>query len=514
LFQDLVAYVRDSGIRRNDSAKNMKKFYITTSIAYTNASPHIGFALESIQADVLARYHRSQGVDVYFLTGTDEHGSKIAQAAEAKGKTAKEFVDEISGEFKDLKKVLNLSWDGFIRTSDKKQHWPAVHAIWNKLQEQGDIYKKTYEGLYCTGCEAFYTEKELEDGNCPIHKKPAESVKEENYFFKLSKYSQEIEHRIKNNELRIVPESRKNEILSLLKEGLTDISVSRPADKVHWGIPVPGDESQLIYVWIDALTNYVSGIGYGIEDKKDRERYETYWPADVHLIGKDILRFHAGIWPGILLAAGLPLPKSIYVHGYILHGGQKMSKSLGNVVSPMELVEKYGADPVRYFLLREIASTEDGDYTEEKFISRYNGELANGLGNFSARVLTLASKEDFELSTEEYGTLIDDSIKHRIADAERTIKEKVDAFRLHEAIGAIWEVVTFGDLYVNEMTPWKLEGEEKKKAMANLLFILESVTQLLESFLPDTAEKIAKNIERNNGRMEITKGENLFPRLQ
>ncbi|EKD23619.1 MAG: hypothetical protein ACD_81C00212G0003 [uncultured bacterium] len=492
----------------------MKKFYITTSIAYTNAAPHIGFALESIQADVLARYYRAQGVDVYFLTGTDEHGSKIAQAAEAKGKTEKEFVDEIAEEFKDLKKALNLSWDDFIRTSDKKKHWPAVNAIWEKLAAQGDIYKKTYEGLYCTGCEAFYTEKELEEGSCPIHRKPAEQVKEENYFFKLSKYSKEIEERIKSGELRIVPESRKNEILSLLKEGLTDISVSRPADKVHWGIPVPGDASQLIYVWIDALTNYISGIGYGREDKKDEELYNTYWPADVHLIGKDILRFHAGIWPGILLAAGLPIPKSVYVHGYILHDGQKMSKSVGNVVSPVELVEKYGADAVRYFLLREIASTEDGDYTEQKFRDRYNGELANGLGNFSARVLTLASGEDVVMTEDEYEAFVDESVKHRIKDAERTIKEKVDAFRLHEAVGALWEVITFGDLYVNEMKPWKLEGEEKKKVMANLLYILEAITNMLAPFLPETAEKIAKNIQHHGKKMEITKGENLFPRLQ
>ncbi|KKU75329.1 MAG: Methionine-tRNA ligase, partial [Candidatus Wolfebacteria bacterium GW2011_GWA1_47_6] len=233
----------------------------------------------------------------------------------------------------------------------------------------------------------------------------------------------------------------------------------------------------------------------------------------VHLIGKDILRFHAGIWPGILLAAGLELPKSIYVHGYILHGGQKMSKSLGNVVSPKDLVEKYGSDPVRYFLLREIASTEDGDYTEEKFISRYNGELANGLGNFSARVLTLASKEDFSLTEEEYESLREDSVKHRIADAERTIKEKMDTFRLHEAIGVVWEVITFGDLYVNEMRPWSLEGDEEKKVMANLLFILESIAKLLMPFLPQTAEKIAGNINRLEKNLEITKGDNLFPRL-
>lgn len=491
----------------------MKKFYITTSIAYTNAAPHIGYALESIQADTLARYYRSQGVDVHFLTGTDEHGTKIMQTAELQGKEPQKFADEISQQFKDLKKTLNLSWDDFIRTTDKDMHWPGVYEIYRRVKENGDIEKRTYKGLYCVGCEAFMTEKELVDGKCPIHKKEPQVLEEENYFFLLSKYGKEIEHKIRNNELHVVPEARKNEILSFLSEGLRDISISRPKDKLSWGIPLPDDESQVFYVWFDALTNYISAVGLGKEDKKSQEMLEQWWPADVHLIGKDIIRFHATIWIGMLLSAKLPLPKTIVAHGFITSEGQKMSKSIGNVVSPVELVEKYGIDPTRYFLLREIATTEDGDYTEQKFRDRYNGELANGLGNFSARVLTLASKEGEEMTEEEYEALIDDSVRHRIADAERSIKEKMSEFRLHEAIGLVWEIITFGDLYVNEMKPWTLEGEAKKKTMVNLLYILESITKLLDPFLPETAQKIAKSISRREGKIEITKGENLFPRL-
>lgn len=492
----------------------MNKFYITTSIAYTNAAPHIGFALESIQADVLARYHRAQGADVRFLTGTDEHGTKIMQTAELQQKDPKEFVDEISKEFRGLKELLDLSWDDFIRTTDKDMHWEGVYEMYHRAKKNGDIEKRTYKGLYCVGCEAFVTEKELVDGKCPIHCKEPQALEEENYFFLLSKYGKEIEDKIRSNQLRIVPEARKNEILSFLSEGLKDVSISRPKDKLSWGIALPDDETQVFYVWFDALTNYISAVGLGKESEQAKELLARWWPADVHLIGKDIIRFHATIWIGMLLSAKLPLPKTIVAHGFITSCGQKMSKSLGNVVSPVELVEKYGSDATRYFLLREIPTTDDGDYSEQKFRDRYNGELANGLGNFSARVLTLASKDDFMLSEEEYEALVEDPVRHRIVDAERTIKEKMDAFRLHEAIGAIWEVITFGDLYVNEMKPWTLDGDEKKKVMANLLFILESITRLLEPFLPKVADKIAQNVTRVNGRMAITKGENLFPRLQ
>src|SRR3989344_53768 len=325
-----------------------KKFYITTSIAYVNAPPHIGFALESVQADVLARWHRQQGEEVFFVSGTDEHGAKIVRAAEAAGKAPQELVDANAQEFKNLKKTLNLSWDGFIRASDQKTHWPVAQELWRRLEASGDLYKKRYSGRYCVGHEAFITQKDLKDGRCDLHKKEPETIEEENWFFKLSNYTKEIESRIRNNELRIVPESRKNEILALLEEGLEDVSFSRPRKDLDWGVPVPEDDTQTMYVWADALSNYISGYG-GIKAWEEH-------PADVHCIGKDILRFHGAIWPAMLLSANLPLPKNIFVHGFITVDGEKMSKSVGNVIDPFELVKRYGTDAVRYYLLREIPS--------------------------------------------------------------------------------------------------------------------------------------------------------------
>ena len=310
----------------------MNKFYITTSIAYVNAPPHIGFALESLQADVLARWRRQKGEEGFFLTGTDEHGAKIARAAEVAGKTPRELVDENAEKFRELKKSLNLSWDNFIRTSDEKVHWPVAQELWRRLEKAGDLYKKSYQGLYCVGHEAFVTQKDLENGKCRDHQKEPEIIEEENWFFRLSKYSEVIKEKVESGELKIVPETRKNEILSLLREGLEDISFSRPSKDLSWGVPVPDDDTQTMYVWADALSNYISGRG-GISE------WEKH-PADIHLIGKDILRFHAAIWPGMLLSAGLPLPKAIYVHGHILSNGQKMSKSLGNVVDPFEFAGK------------------------------------------------------------------------------------------------------------------------------------------------------------------------------
>jgi len=366
---------------------------------YTNSPPHIGFAFESIQADVLARYHRLLGEDTVFLTGTDEHGTKVAQAAKEAGKKPKEFVDEIAEKVEELKRILNLSNDDFIRTTDQKRHWPAVKKVWLKLKETGDIYKKKYQAFYCSGCEAFITKKDLVNGKCAIHQTEPEIIDEENYFFRLSKYSKAIEKSIEKDELKIIPETRKNEILSFIKQGLEDVSFSRPREKLQWGIPVPDDESQTMYVWADALTNYISALGYFEEN----EKFKKFWPADIHCIGKDIIRFHAVIWPGMLLSLGLPLPKTIFIHGFITVGGQKMSKSLGNVIDPFELVKKYGTDAVRYFLLREIPSTEDGDFTYEKFGKRYNSDLAAGLGNLVARTITVAAKLNtkFQISNEK-----------------------------------------------------------------------------------------------------------------
>lgn len=486
----------------------MEKFYVTTSIAYVNAPPHIGFALESLQADVLARYHRQRGADSFFLTGTDEHGAKIAKVAEVSGKTPKEVVDENAVKFKELKSALNLSWDNFVRTSDQKLHWPVAQEIWRRLEKNGDLYRKSYEGLYCVGHEAFVTQKDLVDGKCSDHQKEPELIKEENWFFKLSKYTKNIESKIKAGDFKIVPESRKNEILALLGEGLEDVSFSRPSKDLSWGVPVPGDDTQTMYVWADALSNYISG--YGLPGQGGIKKWEEH-PADVHVIGKDILRFHAAIWPGMLISAGLPLPKLLFVHGHILSGGQKMSKSLGNVVDPFELVNKYGTDSVRYFLLREIPSLGDGDFSYEKFEERYNGDLANGIGNFAARVLTLGSQLG-ELKSQP----IEQSVAEEIEKVKEECSQKLADFRLHEALGALWGLVHFGDRYVNAKKPWDkaVSEDDKRQAIYNALVILDNVSALLMPFLPETSEKITKAIKSEKESVKTEKISNLFPRLE
>ena len=485
----------------------MNKFYITTSIAYVNAPPHLGFALESVQVDVLARYHRQKGEEVFFLTGTDEHGAKIARAAEAAGKTPKELVDENSEKFKALKSALNLSWDNFIRTSDKEIHWLVAQELWNRLEKAGDLYKKSYQGLYCVGHEAFVTQKDLENGKCRDHQKEPEIIEEENWFFRLSKYTKEIELRIRNNELRIIPETRKNEVLSFLSEGLADISFSRPSKDLSWGVPVPEDETQTMYVWADALSNYISGYG---EVKKWEEH-----PANVHLIGKDILRFHAVIWPAMLLSTRLSLPKAIYVHGHILVDGEKMSKTVGNVIDPFELVKKYGIDPVRYYLLREIPSGEDGDFSYKKFEERYNGDLANGLGNFAARVLTLAECDSNLRIHSNNPNEIEEAVDKKIQETKSLVSKKIEGFKLNEALETLWNLIHFGDQYVNEKKPWDKQQASgfRLQAIYNSVVILDNAAALLAPFLPETARQITESIQWEKGVLKIKKGEVLFPRL-
>lgn len=487
----------------------MEKFYITTAIAYTNGSPHMGHILEFVQADVIARHRRQKGADVFFLTGTDEHGTKIYRKAQEQQKDVKEFVDSIAQEFINLKdeNILNLSWNDFIRTSDQKNHWPGVYKIWQELEKSGDIYPHNYSGLYCVGCEAFVTEKDLVDGKCPDHQKEPELVEEKNYFFKLSKYADEIEKAIESDEVKIIPQSRKNEILSFIKEGVKDISVSRPKEKLPWGIPVPNDQEQVIYVWLDALTNYISAIGYGKENEV--EKFNYYWPADVQLIGKDILRFHAVIWLGMLLSAKLPLPKNIIAHGFITSNGQKMSKSLGNVIDPVELIKKYGTDSIRYYLLREIPSQDDGDYSEQKFKERYNGELANGLGNLYARVLTLAQKAEFEISKDEF----ENHQWHKNCEqVQLSVDQKMNEYKFHEALGFIWSLVNTGDGIMTAEKPWE-NLNNKKDTIIKMLITLKNIAQMLEPFLPKTAQKISKSIDSSDEIIKIEKVENLFPRL-
>lgn len=484
------------------------KFYITTSIPYVNATPHIGNVLDSLYADVLARYHRDRAFDVHFLTGTDEHGAKIVRTAEAVGLTPRQLVDQNSAKFRALREILNLSWDDFIRTSDQKRHWPGAQKLWKKLAENGDLYKKIYKGLYCIGHEAFVTDKDIENGKCRDHQKAPEVLEEENWFFRLSKYSQEIELRIKNKELRIVPESREHEILSLIRDGLEDVSFSRPSKDLSWGVPVPEDQTQTMYVWADALVNYISALGYGSEDDSF---FEKYWPADVQVIGKDNLRFHAAIWPGMLLAAGLKLPKTLFVHGFINVEGQKISKTVGNVIDPAELVKSHGADSVRYYLLREISPFEDGNFSYRSFEERYNGDLANGLGNFVARVLALGEK-----AGEFKDGKIDKSIDKKIGEVRKTLEMHLEEFKFHEALAVIWDLIHFGDNYVNENKAWEERGrnkEDREKIVFNLVVILDNIAALLKPFLPETAAKITGAIQwGSSGWLKVSKIENLFPR--
>jgi methionyl-tRNA synthetase len=466
------------------------KFYITTAIAYVNAPPHLGHALEFVETDTIARYKRMIGFDVYFLTGTDEHGVKMYNTAKKAGMDTQELVNKNAQIFKNLKGILNLSNDDFIQTSDKKRHWPACQKLWKKLVDSGDIYEKEYEGLYCEGCEMFMKESELVDGNCPNHKKPPVLLKEKNYFFKLSKYSDRIGKSIETDELRIVPETRKTEFLNMVKEGLQDVSFSRPRDVLPWGVDVPDDPTQVMYVWCDALTNYISAIGYA----EETDQFKKYWPADLHVIGKDIVRFHAGYWIGMLLSAKVSIPKAIFIHGFITHNGEKMSKTLGNVVDPIETADKYGTDALRYYLLHEIPVGRDGDFSDELFIERYNSDLANNLGNLVNRIYTLVSRNGitdftFDKHSEVYREKTDETWKKYVRD--------MDKYNLHEAIFHVWKLIDFANKMMEEEKPWALLKEDAEKGRAvlcNLLEVLRHVSIMISPFIPEASAKIRRQI--------------------
>ncbi len=476
------------------------KFYITTAIDYVNAFPHLGHALEKVQADAIARYQRLLGKEVYFLTGVDEHGIKIVRSARDAGKNIENFVDENSAKFVELIKKLNISNDDFIRTSDKNRHWSGAQLLWKKLIEAGDIYKGKYSGYYCVGCEAYVKEDDLIDGKCSYHYTEPEKIEEGNYFFRLSRYADEIKKKIESGELKIFPESKKNEALKILG-GLEDISFSRPSEKLGgWGVPVPDDDSQLIYVWCDALVNYISAIGYGSDEKK----FNKLWPADLHVIGKDILRFHALIWPAMLMSAKLPLPKTIFVHGFILSDGKRMSKTFGNVINPFDLVKKYGVDAARYYLLREITPFEDGDITEEKFKEAYNANLANGLGNLVARIMKMSEQYLVRPTTYDLRPTTDDkSIKKQYSDF-------MDKYELSKTMDLIWNKISELDLHIQKTQPFKLIKEDETKAkeiLGELVSGLWDIALLLKPFLPQTSEKIIAAIQSNK------MPEALFPRI-
>ena len=465
-----------------------KKFYITTPLPYVNADPHIGFALEIIQADVIARYYRSNGYDVFFNTGTDEHGLKVFRKANEENIDIQKYCDIYAEKNEKLKLILNLSYDNFIRTTDE-HHIKAAQEFWSQCYKNGDIYKKNYKIKYCVGCELEKTESELVNGKCPIHpNKEIEIIEEENYFFKYSRYQKILLDFYRKNQNFVVPESRFNEIKEFTKRGLEDFSISRLKEKMPWGVPVPNNGKHVMYVWFDALVNYISALGWPENQKKFKE----FWPV-FQVAGKDNLRQQSSMWQAMLLSAGLPNSKQIFIHGFITANGQKMSKSLGNVIDPFELVEKYGTDAVRYYLLREILSTEDGDFTYEKFEQRYNADLAGGIGNLVSRVLTMAQKIHLAI---RQGVLSDDraKLKKEIKNTKISVDKLLQEFKFNEALKVIWELISWCDKYINEEKPWE-NKKNSAKAISNLIFAMKNIAEFLLPFLPETSEKIKKAIK-------------------
>ncbi len=464
------------------------KFYITTAIDYINGKPHIGHSYEKVAADVLARFHRAKSDDTRFLTGTDEHGAKVAEYALSSELSIGEFADQTAAGFKLAWDNLNISYDRFIRTTDA-DHVKVVEEFITKVKDNGFLYEADYEGLYCVGHEAFITEKDLVDGLCPDHKTKPELIKEKNWFFKVSEFTNTIKQKIDSDEFVIAPEHSKKEILAMLDEGFRDIAVTRP--NVKWGIPVPWDKEQTIYVWVDALINYYSGA-------------DGYWPADAHVVGPDIAKFHCIIWPALLLAADLPMPKSVRIHGFLTLNNQKISKTTGNIIDPNEWVEKYGADAVRYFLLREVPFDSHGDVSEEKLRARYDGDLANGLGNLVSRITTLVEK--FLDGKIPRGTVPDQPF------IPENVVELIEGYKFHEALAEIWKEVSRANKIVDETKLWELgktDLEEFARVAKEVLVIIETVAHQLLPFIPESAQKILDAVTAE----KIVKAEPLFPRI-
>jgi methionyl-tRNA synthetase len=472
------------------------KFYITTAIAYTSHKPHIGNSYEIVMTDAIARYKRLQGYDVFFQTGTDEHGQKIEEIAKAEGITPKEHVDKVAGEIKDICDLLNTTYDHFIRTTDE-YHEKTVQKIFKKLYDQGDIYKGHYEGMYCTPCESFWTESQLIDGKCPDCGRDVKPAREEAYFFKTSKYQKQLEEYIESNENFIFPESRKKEMINnFIKPGIQDLCVSRTSFK--WGIPVDFDPKHVIYVWIDALTNYITGIGYDPDGSS--ELYKKFWPADVHVIGKDIMRFHTIYWPIMLMALGEPLPKQVFGHQWLLFGADKMSKSRGNVIYADDLVELFGVDAVRYYLLAEMPYTSDGSITYENMIDRYNADLANTLGNLVNRTIAMTNKYfDGEVLNGDVKNDLDGELKKLAVDTVSNVDKLLSEYRVSDALEAIFNLAKRCNKYIDETTPWALAKDEENKArlstvLYNLLESIRFIAVLLLPFMPDTSKSIFEQL--------------------
>ena len=476
---------------------NDKKFYISTAIAYTSSKPHIGNTYEVVLADVIARFKRLQGYDVYFQTGTDEHGEKIENKAKEAGISPQEYVDDVAGVVKDIWDVMNTSYDRFVRTSNP-EHKKRVQDIFQKFYDQGDIYKSEYSGLYCTPCESFWTESQLKDGKCPDCGREVKEAKEEAYFFKMSKYSKWLEEYIESHPNFIEPEARKNEIMNnFIKPGLQDLCVSRTS--FSWGVPVPFDEKHVIYVWIDALSNYITFLGYDVNDNSSEE-FKKYWPANIHLIGKDILRFHTIYWPIMLHALGLELPEKIFGHPWLLFGSDKMSKSKGNIVYADDLVKEYGVDAIRYYMIHEMPFASDGNYTNELLVESINSNLANVLGNLVNRTIGMVNKYfDGVVENKKVCEDIDEELKSLVLNSKDLVDEKMNSLRIADAIDLVFDIFRRCNKYIDETMPWVLAKDESKQdRLATVLYnLVESIRYgavLLQAYMPDTANKIFEQI--------------------
>ena len=495
---------------------NKKPYYITTAIAYTSGKPHIGNTYEAVLADSIARFKRQQGYDVFFQTGTDEHGQKIELKAEAAGITPKEFVDNVSTEIKGIWDLMNTSYDKFIRTTDE-YHEKQVQKIFKKLYDKGDIYKGHYEGMYCTPCESFFTSSQLVDGKCPDCGREGQPAKEEAYFFKMSKYTDRLVKHIEENPEFIQPESRKNEMMNnFIKAGLQDLCVSRSSFK--WGVPVDFDDKHVIYVWIDALSNYITGLGFDVDGNHD-EKFNKYWPADLHLIGKDILRFHTIYWPIMLMALDIPLPKQVFGHPWLLQGDGKMSKSKGNVIYADDLVDFFGVDAVRYFVLHEMPFENDGVITWELLVERLNSELANTLGNLVNRTISMSNKyfDGVVTNAEVHGEGgFDEDLKKCALEAVDKVVAKMDKLRVADAITEVFTLFKRCNKYIDETMPWVLAKDEAqsdrlKTVLYNLVETICIGATLLESFMPDTTKKILGQLNAESRTLEELKTFGLYP---
>ncbi|HAT01784.1 MAG TPA: methionine--tRNA ligase [Oribacterium sp.] len=491
-----------------------KPYYITTAIAYASGKPHIGNTYEIVLADAIARYKRFQGFDVRFQTGTDEHGQKIEEKAAAAGKTPKQFVDETAGEIKTIWDLMNTSYDKFIRTTDE-YHEKQVQKMFKYMHDKGDIYKSEYEGWYCTPCESFWTDSQLVDGKCPDCGRTVEKAKEEAYFFKMSKYADRLMQYIEEHPEFIQPVSRKNEMVNnFLKPGLQDLCVSRTS--FTWGIPVAEDPKHVVYVWLDALTNYITGLGYDLDGNHD-ELFEKYWPADLHLIGKDIIRFHTLYWPIFLMSLDLPLPKQVFGHPWLLQAGGKMSKSKGNVIYADDLVDLFGVDAVRFFVVHEMPFENDGVISWELMVERYNAMLANILGNLVKRTISMTNKYFGGVVTNAGAAEeVDEDLKNTILNAVKTTSEKMDQLRVADALTAVFEIFRRSNKYIDETEPWVLAKDEAKSArlqtvMYNLTEAITIGASLLESFMPETAESILKQVNTGKRSLEEMDRFGLYP---